>query len=403
VSRICMLYLQDHTRHSIICRQIATLLKAGYAITILDSSDGTIVQPLAEYTRVIIRPVRLWLFRKWIWKLLRPFAIGCLSEAYWTVLICTELILTSVWYMVAAHRCDADVYQVHDLWTLFSAILVGRLRKRPVIYDAHELASEQGDSRSLYNRFLRLLEWWFIPRADRVIVPNHSRARVYMEEHRLKAEPLVVLNCPPMMQLGRTNLLRQTLGLPGSVKVVLYHGALMPGRALEELLCSSHYFNEGIILVIIGEQNTYYQQVLYPLWRSAGLQGVVFFLPYMPHEEIMPYVASADLGVVIYKNINRNNYLCAPTKLYEYFMANVPVVACDFPEICNLLREYPVGLTFNPDEPFSIAAAINAFFRGETIRRLEIGKYLDLARQRFNWEIESPKLLNLFVSLTWRM
>jgi glycosyltransferase involved in cell wall biosynthesis len=168
---------------------------------------------------------------------------------------------------------------------------------------------------------------------------------------------------------------------------------------LEELILSAHQFDDNVVLVVIGDQNAYYRDVLLPLWLSEGLQGRVFFLPYMEHDIIMPYIASADLGVVIYKNINRNNYLCAPTKLYEYFMANVPVVVCDFPEMRTMLDEYPVGLTFNPDDPASIAGAINAFFVTEQKRQAQINHYLTLARERFNWENEEEIFLGVFRSL----
>jgi glycosyltransferase involved in cell wall biosynthesis len=109
----------------------------------------------------------------------------------------------------------------------------------------------------------------------------------------------------------------------------------------------------------------------------------------------MPYVASADLGVVIYKNVSLNNYLCAPTKLYEYIMARVPVVACDFPVMRELLDEYPIGFVFDSDDPVSIADAVNRFFRTDSAQRDEMARTLGHARQRFNWEHESQELLQL--------
>ncbi len=395
-----MLYMGDHTFHSIISRQIDTLVEAGYSITVLDGSNANTPPIPAGYTKLVIPPVRLGLFRTGVWKFARPLLRGRLAELYWTALVCAELALTSVRYAAVAFRCDSHVYQAHDLWALLSAVFAGKLRRRPIVYDAHELASEQGDTSSLYNSFLRLLERCLIPQSDRLIMPNTSRAQLYKQKYPLKSDPLVVFNCTPRLELAKTSLLRETLRLPSSTRIVLYHGAFMPGRALEELIRSAHYFEEGTVLVLIGEQNEYFHQVLQPLWQSENLDDNVFFLPWIPQKELMLYVASSDLGVVIYRNINLNNYLCAPTKLYEYIMAGVPVVASDFPELQHLFTEYPIGLMFNPDDPQSIAGAINDFFRTESERRVQIEHYLGLARLRFNWELESQKLTSLFQSLS---
>jgi glycosyltransferase involved in cell wall biosynthesis len=111
---------------------------------------------------------------------------------------------------------------------------------------------------------------------------------------------------------------------------------------------------------------------------------------------MMQYVASADLGVVIYRNINLNNYLCAPTKLYEFVMVGVPVVVSDFPELAAFLDEFPAGRTFDPEQPVSIAAAVNAFFRADEVEHLRCKQALERARRIFTWEQEGQKLLHIF-------
>jgi glycosyltransferase involved in cell wall biosynthesis len=197
----------------------------------------------------------------------------------------------------------------------------------------------------------------------------------------------------------RTNRLRERLQLPPSSRIVLYHGALVPGRALEELIVAARGFRESVVLVIVGQQIPFYHDVLEPLWWSEGLQRKVFFLPHVSFDNVMGYVASADLGVVIYRNINLNNYYCAPTKVYEYMMADVPFVACNFPEMQRLLEDYKVGLTFDPDDPSSIAGAVNTFFELDGRQRAEMQRDLRRARERFNWETESQKLVRLLQSL----
>lgn len=398
--RICSLFFFDHHKHPIIARQIPALLASGrFELLMLDRSDDLTKIDDAEYGHVDVGTAELMLFSRWAWWFLKHILPSRLAHVYWVALSTMQTILTALRFVSHALRNKANLYVAHDIETLPAAIVAGKIHRQPVVYDAHELASEQLDPSSARNRFIRRLERRLIPRVDRIIVPNQSRAEYYQARHRLRSKPVVVLNCPPTASWTKTDRLRECLHLHVDTRIVVYHGGMVPGRALEELIQAASYFDEDIVLVMIGEPIAFFRDVLEPLWRMEGLQNRVVFLPYMPYSEVMQYVAGADLGVVIYKNINWNNYLCAPTKIYEYIMADVPFVAANFPEIERLLAEYPVGLTFDPDEPQSIAKAINMFFVLTAAEREEITFHLRQARRRFTWEAESQKLVAALAGL----
>lgn len=395
MAKICMLVSEDHTAHPIIRRQIPALLKVGYEVSVLDPYGPALKSQQLSYRRIRVHSVSFRLVGNAVWIFLRRLNERALGEPWWTVIYFAQMYVTSLLYVRAAFFERADYYHAHDLQALLAAIIVGKLRKRPVIYDAHELQSEQGNPAALPNRVMRIMERRLVPLADEVIVPNRSRAKVYVSRCGLQREPTVILNCPPTVEIPRTNMIRERLGLPATTRVVLYHGTLMPGRALEELILSARGFRRDTALIVIGAQNSFFEEVLEPLRRSEKLEDRVFFLPHMGPDEVMGYVASADLGVVIYKNINLNNYLCAPTKLYEYLVARVPVVVCDFPEMRALLQEYPIGQLFDPSDPESIARAVNSFFALSKESSDAVERGIVLARERFTWEAESQKLLEV--------
>jgi glycosyltransferase involved in cell wall biosynthesis len=119
-------------------------------------------------------------------------------------------------------------------------------------------------------------------------------------------------------------------------------------------------------------------------------------------EQVVYYCMSASLGVVIYQNTGLNNYYTAPNKLYEYMQAGLPVASSDFPALKEVVEGYDLGCTFDPEEPESIAEAINLVLaygqRYDTMRRnaLEAAKI-------FNWENESRKLLDIYERLSHRI
>ena len=391
-----MMANQDHTLHPIIRRQIVSLRDAGHDVFVVDQSEAC--TPSLQRGRTVVRPVSLQMPCKLVWRILRRIDERHLGEPWWTAAHFAQVVLTGFRYLLAGLRDNADFYQAHDLETLLPAIVVAKLCRRKVVYDAHELTSEQGNPRSLRKRIERRLERLLLPFVDHLVTPNASRAAIYAGRSRLRSRPIVVRNCSPTISVPRTNLLRERLGLEARTRIVVYHGALIEGRALDNLVISAGDFDNDIALVLIGAQTAYFREVLEPLASSVGLRSRVYFIPFIDADRVLDYVASADLGVVIYKNINLNNYLCAPTKLYEYLMIGLPVAVSSFPEMLHLLDELPVGLAFDPDSPSSIAGAVNQFFRIRCGRNHQIEEALASARRQFNWERESQKLLEIFAT-----
>ena len=110
------------------------------------------------------------------------------------------------------------------------------------------------------------------------------------------------------------------------------------------------------------------------------------------------YTVGADVGVVTYADHPRNNYFCAPNKLFEYCMAGIPVVGCDFPEITRLLDEYAAGERFSSGDPVSIAGAIDRLLGNED-RLREARELTHLVREQYHWKRSADALHGIYDSL----
>jgi len=381
----------------IIRRQIKTFLAAGFDVAVIDQGEGQKTETSSSYRHIKINRLEWHLVTKTLWPIVRRVRYQKLDDQFWRFVLWLRAASNVIRLAHVAFKEGPDCYVAEDLQSAWAAILASRFRRRPVIYNAHELESEQGygDTVRVQRGFLRSLEQKLVPQVDYLVVPNHSRAAVYAKRYGVRNEPVIVLNCPPASPVPKSNKLREALGLPDSVRLVLYHGALIPYRSLDKLVQSAAYFEKDIALVIIGEQGSYFREVLAPLCVAEQLQDRVVFLPYISPDRIASYVASADLGVVIYENVNLNNYLCAPAKLYEFIMMRVPVAVCDFPELIEFLEEYSVGVTFDPQDPQSIAQAVNSHFSRSADSLVAVQNTLESACQRFTWERESLKWLGI--------
>jgi glycosyltransferase involved in cell wall biosynthesis len=192
--------------------------------------------------------------------------------------------------------------------------------------------------------------------------------------------------------------IREKLGLADNTPIIVYTGGYIHGRGLHNLVSSATYLDRGV-LVFIGWGVL--EEKLKRMVKEKGLEKKVFFTePVLPNE-LVAFISSASLGVVIYQNTSLNNYYACPNKLYEYVHAGLPVVSSNFPGLREIVDGYQLGQTFDPEDPKDIAAAINHTICDEK-RYNDLKKNALQAAGLFNWENESQKLLALYEGLGHR-
>jgi glycosyltransferase involved in cell wall biosynthesis len=300
--------------------------------------------------------------------------------------------------LVQGLRLRAEVYHAHDLVTLPVAWASARLQRARVVYDAHELFTEIARLGRVSRVAFRILERLLIGRADRVITVNDSIAAELERRYGVR-RPVVVMNCPPVegqrLPRGATSGLRDRVGLGADVPIVLFQGMFMPHRGLENLVRATSRFRRAH-LVFMGWGPL--RPALEEQARQGGLAERVHFTDGVPLADLLQFTAGADLGAIPYRNVGLNNYYTSPNKLFEYCAAGVPVVASRLPELVKVVEGYGAGLTFDPESPDDIAAAVNALLEDPAaLQRAREGAAR--AAERFNWENESRKLLEVYATL----
>jgi glycosyltransferase involved in cell wall biosynthesis len=298
--------------------------------------------------------------------------------------------------IVAALRARADVYEANDLPPLLPATVAAKLRGKPVVYRAHELWSEATPNVP-FAAFWRLLERVLVPKCDYVVTPDDNRSRIYHDELGARRPPITIRNCTPYRAPIESSRLRDELGRRGirCSRIVLYQGLIDSMRCIEEIAEATRLFAEGIVLVIMG---TGYGRWADPAAALAGFERIVV-LPPVPYQELTAYTASADIGILLYRNNCRNNYYCAPNKLFEYMMMGLPVIAPDYPGMQPLVAGEEVGVCVAPDSPRAIADAVNGLAADPDRRARMRANGLRLSKVRYNWAQESAPLLQLYRAL----
>jgi len=365
---------------SCVCREAETLGK-GNEVVVLDIVEGR------SQKREDVRNFKVERIKLYTKKLPK-------KHFFWAIKYAEYLL----WTCIKAISKKADVYHAHNLHCVIPAYIAAKVNKTKVVYDSHELYTEASGMGKALKVVWKFVERILITRVDQVIAANEFRARIMRDEYGAPELPTVIVNCPPLEEIYPTKKLPEYLEQRGvkEKKIVLYQGALCPGRCLEDIVKSAKYLSDNIVIVFMGYGKL--GDKLVAIARNEGVEDKVFFHDAVPADNLLSYTASTHLGIVTYKNTCRNNYYCAPDKLFEYIMAGIPVAGCDFPEVARIVNKYEIGELFDPEDVKSIENAINHIFEDKE-RYDRMKRNTQLARNTCNWGNEKKKLLQLYEEL----
>ena len=297
----------------------------------------------------------------------------------------------------------ADLIVAHDLSALLPAWCAAKLTGRKIVYNAHEIYGETNGITAPMQKIWRWLDRRLCPRIDRLVVPEENRARIYHEEYGAAQVPFLLPNYPLYKEAVPSRLLHESLNNQGLRPdfIVLYQGLFDEGRCLHSIIEAMPDVPEPVCLVLMGRGFDDYSVRLHRLRAELRLEQRVVFHPFVPYEQLHAYSCSADAGILLYRNDCRNNYYCAPNKLYEYGQAGLPVIASNFPGLRTLVEGNELGICVDPLAPKDIASAMKTLYADSNaaVRRDRI---LALAREKFHWEQEFPRLKSLYEELEKR-
>ena len=128
--------------------------------------------------------------------------------------------------------------------------------------------------------------------------------------------------------------------------------------------------------------------------------GRVHVLDPVPPAELLPWVASADVGAMVFPPATLNLRLSTPNKLFECLAAGTPAVVSDFPGMRGIVLGdplAPLGAVCDPGDVVAVGRAIAAIVSlGDDDREAMRRRCATAASERWNWETEGEALLELY-------
>ena len=280
-------------------------------------------------------------------------------------------------------RTQFDVAHCHDLDTLPLGILLGKLKRRPVIYDAHESFPDmlEGSVHRSVLKGLTLLENFLIRRADLVITVGEKLRRHLAE--RGARHSVVVGNWKRLKEFSRSkeqNLsARQRLNIPEDATVIVCITQLLKDRKIEELLQAVEARPD--VYVVLGGRGVLEAYVK----QAAAANPRIRYVGFVSGKEIADYTCAGDIVYYGFDPANPNARFSSPNKLYEALAAGRPLITGDFGEIADVVREAACGIVLAKYSAPEIRKAIETLQDGN-IRSTMASNAARFGRTFLNWE-----------------
>jgi len=275
----------------------------------------------------------------------------------------------------------------HDLNSLLAGTWAKRKIGAKLVFDAHELMPESmgGFKRRVWDR----IEKQCIYRCDHIIMPEKNRITYFKKKYPAIKEILLLENFPSRTDIPEQSydLFRKLYPIAKDQKIILYTGLIAAKRHVEELIESMTLCKDRFVLVLLGTTFKGYREILKAKIKTLGLQGRIYLHDPVPHTEILPYMASCDIGTAFYQNTNLNNFYCASNKLYEYIALNKVVLTNNYPGLLETVENNRQGVCLRE---ITMQSLLEAYSRTTLPPPISAGK------KKFFWEDQQHVLTTLY-------
>jgi len=284
-----------------------------------------------------------------------------------------------------------------DLFACPVALLISYLPGKKIIYHEHDSPSDFSSQSSSYIKILMSMRRRLARRADICILPNQSRANIFQKEISPRNVPLIVWNCPRQSEV----IFRESVRENPNNLAVWYHGTIVPSRVPRTLVVALASLPATVSLTITGYETIGYQEYkseLYELATKLGLGDRLSILPAIPsRNDLLNTCARYDVGVSFmpYKSndINMRYMTGASNKPFDYLACGLGLLISDLPDWKQLYVEKGLGLACDPENPESIALALNWFLEHPDELQMMGRLGQEHIARKWNYEIQFTPVL----------
>jgi glycosyltransferase involved in cell wall biosynthesis len=239
-----------------------------------------------------------------------------------------------------------DCFWAADLYSLPVCKFLKQKTKN-IIYDSREIYSELSTlhNHKIKQKILSKIEEKCLKNVTHLVTSGEKDSEYLKKKFDLKIPISEIKNFPKFKKYEKSNIIRETFNISENQTILLYQGVLLAGRGLIPVMNSMKKFEEKLqnfVLVILGDGN--FRSELENYAKKLGISEKVKFAGNIDYAELHSWTCSADIGLCNIEPISFSYELALPNKLFEYILAELPVLATDLPALAEVINSTNCGI-----------------------------------------------------------
>ena len=373
MKKITSIVLNNFTNDSRVLKENLSLQKAGYDVTVVAlHEDG--LDEFEDIQGVKVHRVKL---RSISWS--KTLIVSLFKYIEWS-------------YRIVKQYKNSNFLHCNDLSALPIGVIIKLFNRNvKIIYDAHEYETEVDGLVGAKKTLTAFFEKRLIKYVDKTITVSDAIANEYVRLYDI-SKPELVLNTPHYKEVEKKDIFREKFKIKKSQTIFLYQGSLSTGRGIEILIDTfKELGGSQSVMVFMG------YGILEGLVKRASLNHEnIYFHEAVSPDILLDYSSSADFGISTIEDSCLSYRYCLPNKMFEYTMAEVPVIVSNLPEMKKVVEKYHLGVVAEENTPKGLKKAIEeATMLDKKILREKMHK----AKKIYNWEEQEKVLLKVYGEL----
>ncbi len=289
-----------------------------------------------------------------------------------------------------AKKHVADLYIGHNLGALPAVIAAAKVNGKPCGFDAEDFHRyETSNDNNNSDVILKTqIENKYIPQLNYFTTSSPQIAEAYSKVF-VDLKPIVLLNVFPKSTVTNT-----TSGKDQPLKLFWFSQTIGPNRGLDDIIGALQILNSiDFELHLLGDQSTSSKDFIDRL-KNSGV-NIKFHDP-IPPDGVIAFAGQFDIGLALENKVPVNRDICLTNKIITYMQAGLAIIASDTTAQKDFITKNPtIGQTYPSGDAKAMAAILSSYYKDRLLLTAAKNEALRLGHERYNWEVESLKFLQI--------
>jgi glycosyltransferase involved in cell wall biosynthesis len=284
----------------------------------------------------------------------------------------------------------SDYYHAHNTYFLPGMYIAKLIYGGVLVYDSHEVQWELNPIASFQERI-------FIKKVDKIINVSEGRARAQSQRFNISLNNICVISNYPVLLDTKD---RKLLDDNSKIRFIFSGGLNLTDNKIDNFIRALEDFPKITLdFLAFGYSNS--ALIIKKLVQELGIEDRVKFLPLVKPNEVLATLTKYHYTVNLM--INPNNLISinyhSINKIYESISAGLPILCSDLPAFKEEIVNNGIGSSVDPYSIISIKSGLELIVGNMDNHYPMRKKAFEIAKDKFNWDNEEKKLLEMYRNL----